>query len=58
MWELVQERNLEMTLSEGGSSQGEEVLAISVAAVNGSETPKTARLKGIIQGIEVMILID
>lgn len=57
MWELIQEPVLDAELAEEGSSQ-EEVLAISVAAVDGSETPKTVRLMGIIQGIEATILID
>lgn len=58
MWELIQEYNLETTPSEDGVSPGEEVLAISIATIMAINTPKIVRLKGIVQGIEVLILID
>ena len=38
--------------------QNEEILAISVVAMKGAEIPKTVKLIGHIQGIEVTILID
>lgn len=58
LWELMQEASLETDPVDDDHSQGEEILAISVAAVNGLETPKTVRLVGSIQGIEVIMLID
>lgn len=58
LWELMQEASLETDLAEDETSQGGEILAISVAAVKGSETPRTVRLDGSIQGVEVTILID
>lgn len=35
LWELIQELNLEIEQSEDGHSQGDELMAISVAAVHG-----------------------
>jgi hypothetical protein len=33
-------------------------VAISVAAISGMEAPKTLKLRGLIQGIDVLILLD
>lgn len=58
LWELIQEPTLEAAPSEDESLHREEVLSVSVAAMNGAETPKIVRLKGSVQGLDVTILID
>jgi hypothetical protein len=40
------------------SSTGQLFVAISVAVVSRQEAPKTLKLKGVIQGCEVLILLD
>jgi hypothetical protein len=59
IWDIIEEHHTDTSPVEGiECPTGQLFMAISVAAVSGQEAPKTLKLKGVIQGYEVLILLD
>jgi hypothetical protein len=59
LWDIIDDHQSESSSIDYLDRPTEQLLvAISVAAMSGIEAPKTLKLGGIIQGLEVLILLD
>lgn len=59
LWELLQCSETDSQRAKDDKSQIEaDLIAISKEAVNGAETSRTIRLQGVIQSLEVIMLVD
>lgn len=60
LWQLIQDTTVESSqpTTNVDSDSGEDLCAISLAAVNGQDAPRTIRFKGKMQQFEVIILAD
>uniref|UniRef100_A0A0A8ZHS9 Retrotransposon gag domain-containing protein n=1 Tax=Arundo donax TaxID=35708 RepID=A0A0A8ZHS9_ARUDO len=59
LWELFQLDDEDCSQSAGSNVAEEQVfMALSKAAVTGSEAPRTMRIMGVIQDVDMLILID
>jgi hypothetical protein len=59
VWNLLEpDLNLEQPFCQSESDSDQICLAISEAALSGKESPKTLKLRGTIQGIQILILVD
>lgn len=60
VWQLVQDTTIESSIPHTSANfdYGEDLCAISLAAVNGQEAPRTIMFKGRIQHLEVVVLAD
>lgn len=57
LWQLIQESGVELP-SYFDSDSSEDLCALSLAAFNGTEAPKTIRFAGKVMNIEAIILAD
>jgi hypothetical protein len=59
LWQCVTEgEQLDISDNSGDSDSGDELMALSVQAISGTEGTKTIRLRGHLQGKEVFMLVD
>jgi hypothetical protein len=59
VWDLLESKAPYSPPDQQSDVQSEQAfMAISEAAISGSEGPRTLKIKGLIQGIEVLMLID
>jgi hypothetical protein len=59
IWNIIEDHQAESSLVECMDRPTEQLfVAISVAVVSGMEAPNTLKLRGLIHGLKVLILLD